>query len=118
MKKKYYEFYRNWVKEHPKTVFLAMIFILAIGGAYHVNDGYISKKDINRISAIDSMEHVFNKHQQQFPRGNVVKDYNNLMELIEAEKELEELLQAEVLDTIKLKELDEKIRKIENNGKN
>ncbi|WP_431129982.1 hypothetical protein [Flagellimonas flava] len=117
-KKNYSEAFRGWVKNHPKSIFLAMVFLIAIGAAYHVNDGYISKKDINRMASIDSMENHFNRQQQKFSRGNVVSDYNNLMELMEAEKELEELLQAEELDTVRLKELDNKIRNIENNGKN
>ena len=42
---------------------------------------------------------------------------SNIIELMKAEDELKQLLRDENIDTLKLRELEDKIKNIENNGK-
>tara|TARA_R110000764_G_scaffold122056_2_gene209650 strand:+ start:1177 stop:1554 length:378 start_codon:yes stop_codon:yes gene_type:complete len=107
----------NWIKVHPKQSFLIMAFLLGFGFLFHINEGYVNKEKIVFETARGSQEDIIIKYKKEVEGGGVHKDMSNIIELMKAEDELKQLLRDENIDTLKLRELEDKIKNIENNGK-
>ncbi|MDE3744037.1 hypothetical protein [Maribacter polysaccharolyticus] len=105
------------IRKNPKHTFLVMMLLLGLGALFHIHDGYLSDPEIVRTQDNAHFQKALGNFKKDTVHG-FGNDLSNLMELMDAEKELEKLLKAENLDTIKLKQLEDKIKKIEYHGKN
>ena len=107
----------TWIKFHPKETLIAMGVLLCAGFLFHVYDGYVAEQvTIEQVSAEPLDD--FSKFEEKVNISKFSNQVDDLMRLRSLEEELDEVLNQENLDTVKLKELEQRILKTHNNGKN